>query len=584
MHYSELDEVWRELTAPGAAFEMTHGGGCRTYRHAPADLREMWLATAAFGDRDYLIYEDERISYREAHRQVANLAAWLAAQGVGPGDRVALAMRNYPEWLLSCWAVTCVGAVAVCFNAWWTGSELAYGLEDAQPKVLIADGERIERLSGYSEALASVRLVATRHDGLCDRAIPWSQTAGHAGVLPDAAIDPTADALILYTSGTTGKPKGARLTHAGCANNLMNLLFAGRSQVLAMQRAKKLPIEAGPPPVPAALVTTPLFHVTALTCVAHPTTHLGGKLVLMRRWDPTAALELVERERVTSLSAVPTIARELVAHPEFSRFDTSSLGSLGGGGAPLHPDLLTRIERVATSARAQTGYGMTEVCGAITSIIGDFFLDKPTSCGRPLPTYDLEIRDEDGRPLPAGATGEVWARGCTIIAGYLNTPEGATGAIVDGWLRTGDIGRLDPQGFLHLVDRKKDMVLRGGENVYCAEVEAALYAHPSVHEGCVFAIPDARLGEAVAAAVRLRPGESASERDLQDHCATLIARHKIPTRIWLLREPLPRNASGKILKSEIRLRLISIGGAATVARSGAALSPDGGEQVGLAAT
>jgi long-chain acyl-CoA synthetase len=256
---------------------------------------------------------------------------------------------------------------------------------------------------------------------------------------------------------------------------------------------------------------------------------------------------------------VPLIARELVSHPEFALHDTSSLASLGGGGAPLQPDLVSRIEQTATTARVQTGYGMTEVTGAITSIIGDFFVDKPTSCGRPLPTYDVEVRDDDGQPLPVNVPGEVWVRGSTVIAGYLNRPEDTASAIVEGWLRTGDIGRLDDEGFLHLVDRKKDMVLRGGENVYCAEVEAALHQHPDVAECCVFGVPDARLGEEVAAAIRLTAGSALTVEDLKAHCAALIAKHKTPRYIWLLDAPLPRNASGKILRRDVRTHWLARG-------------------------
>jgi long-chain acyl-CoA synthetase len=263
----------------------------------------------------------------------------------------------------------------------------------------------------------------------------------------------------------------------------------------------------------------------------------------------------VERERVSSVSGVPVMARELVTHPDFGNHDTSSLLTVGGGGAQIQPDLVDKIEKTVATARPNTGYGMTETCGIITSISGDFFVDKPASCGRAMPSFEAKVVDDDGATVPAGHTGELWVRGASVIKGYINRPDATAESITDGWLHTGDVARIDEQGFIFLVDRKKDMVLRGGENVYCAEVEATLHQHPSVAECCVFGVPDARLGEEVAAAVVLRPGESISAEALRQHCIGLAAKHKAPRYVWLLDEPLPRNASGKFLKRELRDRL-----------------------------
>jgi long-chain acyl-CoA synthetase len=399
-------------------------------------------------------------------------------------------------------------------------------------------------------------LVAVRADNAPEGAVAFADVLARGGALPELAIDPEADACIFYTSGTTGFPKGAQLTHRGCVNNLMNMMFAGQVTALATQRATGvIPDPEAPVPIPVTLVTTPLFHVTANNCGAYATTAAGGKMVLMYRWDAGEALKLIERERVSSVSGVPVMARELVTHPDFGNHDTSSLLTVGGGGAQIQPDLVDKIEKTVATARPNTGYGMTETCGIITSISGDFFVDKPASCGRAMPSFEAKVVDDDGATVPAGHTGELWVRGASVIKGYINRPDATAESITDGWLHTGDVARIDEQGFIFLVDRKKDMVLRGGENVYCAEVEATLHQHPSVAECCVFGVPDARLGEEVAAAVVLRPGESISAEALRQHCIGLAAKHKAPRYVWLLDEPLPRNASGKFLKRELRDRL-----------------------------
>jgi long-chain acyl-CoA synthetase len=272
----------------------------------------------------------------------------------------------------------------------------------------------------------------------------------------------------------------------------------------------------------------------------------------MYKWDAGEALQLIERERITAMTGVPVMARELLTHPDFDRHDTSSLASLGGGGAQLPPDLVGKIDRTVVTARPGTGYGMTETCGVITSISAQFFLDKPDSAGPALPNFDIKCVDAHGNEVPAGEPGELWVKGASVIKGYLNQPDATAETITDGWLHTGDIARIDADGFLFIVDRVKDMVLRGGENVYCAEVESALYAHPAVAECSVFGVPDDRLGEEVGAAVYCNHGKTALADELRAHCAELIARHKIPRYIWLLPEPLPRNASGKFLRKALR--------------------------------
>ena len=566
--YDHLRAVREELTGPGGQFEITtvdvRGNPTLTYAGAPNSLRDVWLASAAFAERDYIVYHEERLTYADAHRIVASVGAWLAENGVGPGDRVAIAMRNYPEWLLAYWAVTAIGAVVVGVNAWWVGPELVYGLNDSKPKVMIADQERIERALEHEAELPPMQIVGVRYSGpLPDGVIPWDTLASHGGDLPAVEIDTDSDAVIFYTSGTTGHPKGAQQTHRGCVNNLMNLAYAATSYATVGMRMGKIPVpaEGEEPPVSASLLTTPLFHVTANNCVAHGATLNGGKLVCMYKWDATEALKLIERERITALTGVPVMSRELVTHPDFDRYDTSSLMSVGGGGAQVQPDLVGKIDEKVATARPGTGYGMTETCGIITSISGDFFVDRPDSAGPAMPNFEIKVVDAEGNAQPTGEVGELWVRGAPVIRGYLNRPDATAETITDGWLHTGDIARLDEDGFIYIVDRAKDMVLRGGENVYCAEVEAAIYEHPAVAEATVFGVPDDRLGEEVGAAVFLKTGEQADADAIRDVCRARISAHKVPRYIWFMNDPLPRNANGKFLKRELKQEL-SVGDAA----------------------
>jgi len=558
MHYEALKKVWGELTAPGAPFEVetlsVRGSPMRAFKNAPRNIRDFWLSTAPFAERTYLVYGDERLSYAEAHRQVAAVANWLMAEGVRPGERVAIAMRNYPEWLIIYWACAAIGVAVVGMNAWWVADEVEYALQDSEPKVVFCDAERLDRILERPATAAAAKLVTVRVDAPPAGLTPWSDVVRKAGELPAVDVDPDADACIFYTSGTTGRPKGAELTHRGCINNLMNMMFSAAAQggaTLAATGAQP-PAE---PPIPVALLTTPLFHVTANNCGAYAVTAGGGTMVLMYRWDAGEALKLIEREKVTSMSGVPVMSRELLAHPDVGRRDTSSLMSLGGGGAPLQPDLVAKIDAEVATARPNTGYGMTETCGIITAVAGDFFVDRPTSVGPAMPTFEIKCVDDDGREVPLGEVGELWVRGASVIKGYLNRPDATAESITDGWLHTGDVARIDADGFIYIVDRKKDMVLRGGENVYCAEVEAAIHHHPAVAECCVFGVPDVRLGEEVAAAVVLRAGERLGADELRAHLAPHISRHKIPRFIWFLTEPLPRNANGKFMKRELREKL-----------------------------
>lgn len=552
--YALYKATWAELTAPGAQFEiqevMVRGSSIKTYRNAPGSLRDVWLASSAFASNDYLVYEDERLTYADTHARVASLANWLLAQGVGRGDYVAIAMRNYPEWLQTYWATLSIGAIVVGMNAWWVGNEMVYALNDTRPKVLVTDAERYERLIPHLDEIGAMHMVGVRMTPAAGMT-SWSEAIAHGGDLPDVAVGPDDDACIFYTSGTTGHPKGAQLTHRGCVSNIMSLAFAGAlAASIGVKRGLVDPTAA--PVTPASLVTTPLFHVTANNCVAHGATLTGGKLVHMYKWDAGEALKLIERERITAMTGVPVMAREVIAHPDFASTDTSSLASLGGGGAQLQPDLVGKIDQATPSARPNTGYGMTETCGIITSINGDYFVDKPESCGPAMPAYDVKCVDENGNEVPKGQPGELWVKGGHVIRGYLNRPDATAESITDGWLHTGDMARIDEDGFLFIVDRKKDIIIRGGENISCQDVEAAIYAHPAVLAASVFGLPDDRLGEIVGAVVYLKPGEKAEPEAIIDFTRQHLAAFKVPARLWVSAEPLPRLGSEKIDKVSLR--------------------------------
>ena len=556
--------AYAELTAPGSPFACSvrdvRDVPVRTFDSAPANMRAIWEQAAARGDAEYLVYGDERYSYAGAAARVRALAHHLRNEhGVGRGDRVAIAMRNHPEWVLAYWAITSTGAAAVAMNSWWTGPELEFALADSAPLLAILDGERLERLAGRA---GTTPLIVTRHDGdLPAGAYRWDDALDAAGApaeLPAAEIEPDDDICIFYTSGTTGFPKGAQTTHRGSIHNLLNLAFikhcgdAARARRLAEQGLTP-PAEDSDPSV--SLLPVPLFHVTGCTCVLHPVTATGGKLILMHHWDPAEALRLIERERVTSFTGVPALSRELLRHPSWGRTDTSSLRSMGGGGAALQPDLVSRIDNSLSRGSPTTGYGLTETTGIATAVTSEYYVAKPHSVGPVVPCMEAKVVDGDGNELATGEQGELLLRGPNVIKGYFNNPEATAAAIVDGWFRTGDIAEIDSDGWIHIKDRAKDVVIRGGENVHCAEVEAALHELDEIAEVAVFGVPDDRLGEEVAAAVVPAPGAALTAHDLTAHLADRLARFKHPRHVWFLDEPLPRNANGKFLKRELRARL-----------------------------
>ncbi len=556
-----LAEARDVLTAPGERFEMetvdVHGVPTRVWKNAPPTLAWLVAATRAHGERILTIYEDERVTYEANYRAVARLAAWLGEIGIVKGDRVALAMRNLPEWPVIFFAAASIGAIVVPLNAWWTAGELEYGIDDSGARILFLDDERYQRLSADMPALPGVeRIVVARAstalDGRASRLEDVIGTpAGYADLpeaaLPEVAIAPDDDATIFYTSGTTGNPKGALGTHRNLTTNIMTSGYAGARA--ALRRG-----EEPPAPQPRTfLACIPLFHVTACSATMMGVLASGSTMIFMRKWDAIRAMEIIEREKVHITGGVPTIAWQLLEHPDRANYDLSSLESIAYGGAPSAPELVRRIYS-EFGALPGNGWGMTETMATVTSHAAEDYLNRPSSAGPPVAVADLKIVAEDGvTELPVGEVGELWARGPMIVRGYWNKPEATAATFVDGWVRTGDLARLDEEGFVYIVDRAKDMVIRGGENIYSTEVENVLYAHPAVTDCALIGIPHRTLGEEPAAVVHLAPGMTATEAELQAWVRERLAAFKTPVAIRFVHDTLPRNANGKILKKDLKV-------------------------------
>jgi acyl-CoA synthetase (AMP-forming)/AMP-acid ligase II len=554
-----LADATAALTAAGAPFEMEvvpiRGIPTRVWKNAPHDLGELLDLSRTHDGRPFTILDDERISYAANWRATAAFARALQAMGVGPGDRVAFAMRNLPEWPMVFFAITTIGAIAVPLNAWWTGAELAYGIRDSGSKIVIVDGERYERLRKHRAMLPDVEqwIVARGAGPVADTTAleeivgaPASWAALPGDDRPRVAIDSDDAAAIFYTSGTTGQPKGALGTHRNMMTNILSGGFSGARSFL--RRGETLP-----EPQPRTILTViPMFHVTACSAMLMGAMAAGNTTIFMRKWDAVRAMEIIEREQVNVTGGVPTIAWQLIEHPDRANYDLSSLEAIAYGGAPSAPELVRRIYE-EFGALPGNGWGMTETMATVTSHGAEDYLNCPTSAGPPVAVADLEIRAEDGvTVLPVGTVGELWARGPMIVMGYWNKPEATAETFVDGWVRTGDLARLDEEGFLYIVDRAKDMVLRGGENIYSSEVENVLYDHPAVTDCAVIGIPHRTLGEEPAAIVHLAPGTTATEAELQDWVRARLAAFKVPVAIRFAADTLPRNANGKILKKDLK--------------------------------
>lgn len=559
METSERERLVAELVSPGGEFEIVpreiNGIPMRVYATGPTTLREVVEASRSFGDGDFLVYRNERWTYAEHYRLVARIAASLRErEGLVRGDRVAIAMRNYPEWSAVFWAVQAAGMIAVPLNAWWTGDELVYGLRDCGAKLLFADAERTEVLAPHRHELPDLALVEVRGAGAPSGARSFEsfvEESPAVAELPQLEVDADDDATILYTSGTTGRPKGAVGSHRNHITNMLNTLLGRR---VATELAPAAPDPAAQPQQ-GLLLTFPLFHIAGLNSLTFAFL-TGTKVATMYRWNAVEAAELINRERLTSAAGVPTVMRDLVERGEA----LAGLEGINMGGAPIPPELIRRIdETFASAVTPRNGYGLTETTSAVVNNAGPEYLARPDSVGRCVPGADLRVVDPaTGHDLPDGEIGELWFRGPNVVRGYWNNPQATAEAFVDGWFRTGDLGRVH-DGWVYVVDRLKDVVIRGGENVYCAEVEGVLFEHPAVADVAVVGVPHPSLGEEVAAVVVLREGEHAGGEDLRAYVAQRLAAFKVPAHVVFRSEPLPRTATGKIVKRDLRRQLVAGG-------------------------
>jgi acyl-CoA synthetase (AMP-forming)/AMP-acid ligase II len=548
-----LAEAHARLTAPGAPFETVEmhirGVAMRVWKHVPTTAAEAFAQARTHGDREFLVLDGERVSFDAFARAALAVAHDLRERGLNKGDRVALVMRNLPEWPVVFMGALLAGAIAVPLNARWTATELAYALLDSGARFVFADGERLARLTDLPSSVE--RLFVTRAESLPKGthaleeiiAAPagWSDLPDRA--LPDVPLLPEDDATIFYTSGTTGVPKGALGTHRALTTNIFAAPFS-----LARNQLRRGADPVAPRAQRVTLLVVPFFHSIGTFSVLLPNMAAGGKLVLMRKFDAAKAAALIAREHVTVAGGVPTIPLALLDHAQ--SHDLSSLELITYGGAPSPASLAGRI-RAGLGAMPGQGWGMTETSATCTTHSGADYLNRPASCGPALPVSRIKVMNGDVE-APSGTVGELWAFGPNIVKGYWNRPDATAQAFRDGWISTGDLASIDAEGFCVIVDRAQDMLIRGGENIYCIEVENVLTEHPAVADAALVGLAHPHLGEVPAALVQLRAGMTVSETMLREYAGTRLAAFKVPERVVISNDALPRNANGKLLKGEMR--------------------------------
>jgi acyl-CoA synthetase (AMP-forming)/AMP-acid ligase II len=538
---SKVDPVFAEVTGPGTPFEIGEQDGVRHFLRAPSDLNQFVESARRFGDATCVVdFDDNQCERRLSFYQVFAWRDRMAAHlDIRRGDRVAICMRNRAEWMVAFLAVIRAGGIAAMLNSRGSPAELAAMIGEITPAVVLADGERAEliRQGGYAGPLLDVTE-------------PLEDKGALSG---DAAVAQPGDpCAILFTSGTTGRVKGAVLSHRSLITGLLGTQLTGMMVLHNMAREYGMPVDAimAKAPPQASLLVYPLFHISGLGSGFLAPLLSGAKSVIMRRWNAEEAVRLIEKERVTQLSSVPTMLWDMVNRAKLGNADLSSLRNIGSGGQALPLNLLEEVRALCPHAHIGVGYGMTETSGAIAQAVGADFLRNRASAGRVLPLVDLRIEGVDGGLCGADESGEIVVRSAMIMNGYWNRPEDTAKAFTaDGWLRTGDVGYVDEEGFIFIVDRKKDMVISGGENIYCAEVERVLSEMPQVTECAAFGIPDERLGELLVAVVQ---AQGLDERMVIDWVAERLARYKAPARVAFSSDALPRNDAQKINKVALR--------------------------------
>ncbi len=542
-------EALAQLTAAGQDYEINQqtidGLPIRTFNNAPESLRQLFAD--ATSEATFYVFGDERYTFNEMYCLSARLANALKHRyGIAKGDRVAISMRNYPEWVAAFMASTSIGAVAVAMNAWWEADEIEQGLEDCGATVMLADQERLDRLAqidNLQTRIIAVRPTTSEHIGVEFQTLIADIPADMA--MPEVAVDQEDPATIFYTSGSTGFPKGA-------VANQRNIISALLSWEL--DQASGMLIGGTEPPVldyqAATLLAVPLFHVTGSHAVYLASYRAQRKVVAMYKWDPVQAADLIEAEQISSFIAPAAMTGDLVHAATRSNRNLGTLLSVGGGGAPRAPEQVKDIDDAFSGALPGTGWGMTETNAIGTGIGGQDYLDRPASSGRVSAVLDLRVVDESGVEQSQGERGELQIRGASIIKGYWRRPEANAETFHDGWLKTGDVAYFDEDGFLFIVDRIKDLIIRGGENIGCGEVEAVLLEHPLIYEASVYAVPDIRLGEEVASTVYA--DTKITEDELRRFLGERLAKFKIPKYLQFTDQNLPRIASGKIFKRQLR--------------------------------
>ena len=527
------------------------GNEYNVFVNVPQNLYEYFQFALIHGEWEFLAYEDESYKYQEVLNNAAGLAHVLVNKyGLKKGDAVAFSMRNYPEWIYSYMAVTSIGCVAVPLNSWWQGEELDYGITHSEAKVFIGDDERLQRLEGLVENTPRISVRCQANTFI--NTVAFEELVKPKESFPQVEIDPEDDASIMYTSGSTGYPKGVVTTHRSIINTPVAWAFLATM-------ASQLESDGGETFVqaesPCTLAAVPLFHVTGSHSNFLLSLVSATRIVLMYKWDPLKAIQLIEKYRVTSFSGVPTMTQDIITASEANPdTDVSSLVSLGGGGAARPPEQIKSQEKNHPTKIAGVGYGLTETNAAGTNASGKLLYDKPDTAGFPTPLiHELKIIDEEGKEVSTGETGEVCIKSASNFRCYLKNEEATTEALDSkGWFRSGDVGCLDEDGFLYIKDRIKDIVIRGGENIACLEIEAILSEHPAVLEASVFGVPDERLGENLATRIALKPGKTATETEISSFLEEKIAKFKIPSYVWFQEEELPRIASGKTAKKQMR--------------------------------
>ncbi|ODU80119.1 class I adenylate-forming enzyme family protein [Novosphingobium sp. SCN 63-17] len=550
----DLSRIMDALTAEGGMFATVPfqraGWTVPMIAAAPPSLAAYFaLFCAQQGDREFIIDGGQRLTFAQIYAAARVVAGGLVeGHGVQKGERIGIVARNSASWVVAYMAVLMAGGCVTLLNGWWSGEELVHGIRLVGCRLVIADAGRAARLEGLDHGAT---LLPMEHDcpPLTGLAALTARGGGAETPLPELTGDDLA--TVLFTSGSTGNAKGAYSDHRGVVQGTMNYLAQSVMALgLMTERGEAPPLGAQP----VTLVNVPLFHVTGEVPVFLQSLALGRKLVLMPKWDATEAMRLIEREKVTYFVGVPLMSFEIATHPDRDKYDLSSCVTFAAGGAPRPVEHVERIRKALPQGFPIIGYGLTETNGVGCSNINENYLAKPDSTGtasRPL--VDLAILDDAGKPLPQGEIGEVSIRSVCNFLGYWDNPKATAEAIMpDGYFRTGDLGYLDPEGYLFIVDRKKDIIIRGGENISCIEVEGAIYAHPCVAEASVFGLPDELYGEVPVAVYLAKDGCSASEEELRVFLAEHIAPFKIPVRFWQVHEPLPRLGTEKVDKRSLR--------------------------------